>query len=711
MKSIRLKILINMTAVILVALMITGIMSVVLSNQSTFDTLELSMQQTVQLAAQRVSTELKGYREVMEQVSQNPIISGVSSATVVAEGGQEAQEPAQGGRIFSKADKVAEFRKAEGRHGFQIVDSTDDTGFSLERYTYVRESDYFKHCRDEGKSYLTAPAINAVTGAMAVTVAAPLKVDNTFNGIVFGVLDANFLSTITDQIKIGEKGTAFILDKAGNVIASPNRDEVLNRYNAIKQAEDSSELAQKAGVHQRMVEGEAAIGEYRENNKKVLVAFAPIPDTQGWSIGIVVDESEFLSATVTSSVATILLVLAATAVAIFIALRLAGGISAPIITSVDRLKLLAEGDLKTPVTVLQTKDETAVLSRAMSQMVDSLNAIIGDITENLGELAKGNFAAASHLEYTGDFVPIKRALDEISQSLNDVMEQINQSADQVASGAEQVSGGSQALSQGATEQASSIQELSASIAMISEEVKGNATHAASASKLSDDAAQQVDQGNAQMEQMVKAMNKISDTSATIGKIVKTIDDIAFQTNILALNAAVEAARVGSAGKGFAVVADEVRNLANKSAEAAQNTSALIEDSMHAVNNGTKLAHDTAQSLQAIVRGAQEVSRLIADISRASGEQAVSINQITQGVDQISAVVQTNSATAEQSAAASQELSGQAQMLKELVGRFRLKSQAGDSMLNWEPQPIKTVEAIEPILHDQPADTVHRRDKY
>ena len=685
MKSIRLKILVSMITVIMGALAVTGFVAVSRSSQSTKDTLEQSMLQTVSLAADRMGTELKAYHEIVDQMSKNPIISGVSSATVAVNQADTKEEGAVS-LIFDKADKINEFRKAEARHGFTLVDCTDETGFSLERYTYVRESDYFKYCRDQGKTYLTTPSINVITGDMAITVAAPMMVDNTFKGIVFGVLDANFLSEVAGQIQIGENGSTFILDNNGTIIASPNRDDVLSRVNTIKLAETDPSLAEKAEIYKLMTQGETGYASYKEDGKKVLVAYAPIPNTNGWSIGLVVDESEFMSATTNSAIFTVLLTLIAIGAGWYMAFRLSNRIANPIISSVHRLELLAQGDLETPVEIVDAKDETGRLSQAMAQTVDSLNAIIGDITQYLGEMAQGNFAAESNLEYLGDFKPIKQALDEINHSLNDVMEQIDQSAEQVASGAEQVAGGSQSLSQGATEQASSIQELSASIAEISEEVKRNASNAANASKLSDEAAQKVAQGEAQMERLVQAMNEISLTSSTISKIIKTIDDIAFQTNILALNASVEAARAGAAGKGFTVVADEVRNLAAKSSEAAQNTSALIEDSLHAVANGTKLTQETAQALKAIVKGSQEINKLIGEISRASGEQAVSINQITQGVDQISSVVQTNSATAEQSAAASEELSSQAQVLKALVNKVTLKSQVNAEEQRKSQQP-------------------------
>lgn len=225
-----------------------------------------------------------------------------------------------------------------------------------------------------------------------------------------------------------------------------------------------------------------------------------------------------------------------------------------------------------------------------------------------------------------------------------------------------------------------MEELAATINEISNQVKSNAENAHNVNKLADDVGLKMTESNQQMQTMIEAMKEISSSSSEIGKIIKTIEDIAFQTNILALNAAVEAARAGEAGKGFAVVADEVRNLASKSAEASKNTAVLIESSILAVEKGTKIADETAHTLLESVEGAQKVTRTIDQISKASEEQASSISQITQGIDQISNVVQTNSATAEESAAASEELSGQAQILKGLISQFKLKDMGSAPMV-------------------------------
>ncbi len=336
---------------------------------------------------------------------------------------------------------------------------------------------------------------------------------------------------------------------------------------------------------------------------------------------------------------------------------------------------IAEGDLDQNITY-KSKDELGTLATNFNKTVGRLRnyvSYINEISNVLRQIAGGNLVFDLTLNYEGEFAKVKQALEEISLSLNDTLGQINQAADQVSSGSDQVSSGAQALSQGATEQASSIQELAATINEISTQVKDTASNANEVRRQTDQTGDQVATSNEQMQEMIAAMTEISDKSGQISRIIKTIEDIAFQTNILALNAAVEAARAGEAGKGFAVVADEVRNLASKSSEASKSTAALIEGTVQAVEKGTEIANATAESLFAVVESTKSVVASVDKIASAADQQADSIAQVTLGIDQISSVVQTNSATAEESAAASEELSSQAQVMKGLVGRFTLRS--------------------------------------
>ncbi|HIX30107.1 MAG TPA: methyl-accepting chemotaxis protein [Candidatus Blautia stercoravium] len=370
-------------------------------------------------------------------------------------------------------------------------------------------------------------------------------------------------------------------------------------------------------------------------------------------------------------------------VSVLIIRYLIKGITIPIEQLDDAYKKMSQGYVNQSIDYV-SEDELGTLSESCRITCKGLHGVVSDLTYLMDEMANGNFNIKSKAEnlYVGDFKPILLSIRRMNINLSSTLSKINDAADQVASGAEQVSSGAQGLSQGATEQASSVEELAATINEISDQVRDTADNAKEAKGQVEDAGRELSRSSQSMEEMMQAMEEISSKSSEIGKIIKTIEDIAFQTNILALNAAVEAARAGEAGKGFAVVADEVRNLASKSAEAAKNTTLLIEGSISAVEDGTRIAKQTASAIYATVESAEKAVDTVERISDAAEQQAESVAEVTQGVDQISSVVQTNSATAEESAAASEELSSQSQILKGLVGQFRLREDGQNGVLSY-----------------------------
>ena len=327
---------------------------------------------------------------------------------------------------------------------------------------------------------------------------------------------------------------------------------------------------------------------------------------------------------------------------------------------------------------VRSSDEVGVLARTLERAYMQMKGYVGEIRERMHSLAEGDLSIESTYDFQGDFVLIKDSINEHIRNLNHTITEINTSSSQVSSGAKQVADGAQLLAHGSTVQAAALEELSSSITEIAEKTRTNAATADKTSTLSATIKQSAEKGSHQMDEMIAAVSEINEASRNIGKIIKTIDDIAFQTNILALNAAVEAARAGQAGKGFAVVAEEVRNLASKSAEAAKDTGNMIQNSMDKAEQGSRIAGETAASLSEIVLGINESTGLITEIARSSEEQSLSITQINTGIDQVAQVVQQNSATAEQSAAASEEMSSQSDMLQQLIAHFSLKDDDGNN---------------------------------
>ena len=574
----------------------------------------------------------------------------------------------------SAVEKQTHIAEKATSHGLLGGDMLDTSGIGLDGTDYSA-SESFKEALN-GKVFISSPT-DVGGGNKMMFIAAPIWADGTEGSDVVGVIylipSPTVLDDITKSIKSSANGITNILDSTGAVISTSKVAEEGAEAQDVTAGASEAEMATYMELNARMISGESGSETYDFAGTSYFTAYAPIAGTNGWSIALTSPYADFLSSVATVSLIIFVCIIAIGLFALYIANRLGKKIGAPMSLCTEIINGIGIGDFSKEAPVVKRKDETRLLAEATGKAVQELKEIVYDVTRVLGAVADGDLTVDVDEKaemYVGDYKAIYESLTSIKTSLQATMEQIDLAAEQVTSGSEQVSIGASNLSEGSTSQASSVAQLASNIRTIADLINANADDAANASGLTNKAGQAMGDANVSMESLVIAMNEIADLSEEIKKINKTIEDIAFQTNILALNAAVEAARAGAAGKGFAVVADEVRNLAGKSQEAAKSTTELIENTVLAIQKGNELVADVATKMSDVSASAGAVAQINGKISEESKNTAISINEITVGIDQISNIVQTNSATSQQSAAAAEELAGQANTLKNLIEAFK-----------------------------------------
>ncbi len=572
-------------------------------------------------------------------------------------------------------EKAAILNQRINDHDFDGGFLLDSNGIDVITGTNLSDRDYFKEAM-KGNTYVSTPAYSEVTKSVSYAISAPLWQDGipgtTPVGAVVYVPNGEFLNDIMRSIKVGEGGTAFMLDANGITIADID-STLVGVEDSIALGDTNPKLKDYSAICKRMVAGENGTGTYSYGGKTKVVAYSPLADMNGWSIGVAAVRSEFLGMFFLSLVVTVLFVIAFTLIGIRNGIKLGRNVVKPIKAVVERLELLAAGDLHSDTPVPETNDETATLMDCLAETIQDLKIVISEIDNHLAELSDGNFLIRVDDDFKGDFAQISASFRGIIEALSSAMRDIDGNAESVQKGATDLAGASQTLAEGATDQASAIEELTATITDISEKIYVNAQNAEKARTIVSDMNGQIIESNEHMKKNTEAMNKIREASDKIAEIIGSIEEIADQTTLLALNASIEAARAGENGRGFAVVATQVGVLADQSSEAARNTKDLIQNAIMAVEEGMQLANSTAESLLAVVDNARIVNDSMTEIAEASDNQALAAAQITEGINQIAGVVESNSATSQESAAASEELSSQADMLKELVGRFQYET--------------------------------------
>lgn len=652
--SVEAKIRKSSSALVMVAVLAVTVVSTVLNIVSTLGTLEQTMLTTAKLSSERLSAELTSRLNVVSELGG---IARLSSDSVTEEEKQE---------IINQ--RVESYGMVRGKllHPDGIC-HYDETDYS--------DRDYFQ-AAIKGTPYISDPILSKTDGELSVIMAAPVWKDGVkgteIAGVVYLVEKASFLSELVSDTKVSQSAGCYMLNSAGVTIAHSTADIAENQENTIEESKEDSSLKSIAKLETKMTQGENGYGIYSYGGTVKLMAYAPVPGTNGWSAAITAPIIEFLGSTIAGIVICVLMLILFVVLGRRISGKIGRQIGQPVRLCAERLELLAAGDLHSEVPKIKSDDETGVLAAATDRIVGSMNEVIQDVDYLLGEMSSGNFNVHCQKEdiYVGDFHGLVESIRTLNHMLSAALSEISEASRQVSAGSGQLAESAQALAEGATDQAGAVEELQATITNVTDMMTANAKSMQSTAEQAVTYEEQAQTGGREMENLTEAMQRISDASKQISDIIQEIEDIASQTNLLSLNASIEAARAGEAGRGFAVVADQIGKLASDSAQSAVHTRNLIETSLTEISNGNAMTERTAQTLQSVIEGMEFMASSLKEAVSNSMRQAEAMDQIEKGIEQISSVVESNSAAAQETSATSEELAAQATTMDEQVERFK-----------------------------------------